>query len=67
VLDRLLPTIRGDVTFESDQIRDADFPHVYRMREWSQPEDNASALARFLDIPPERAYEIAVTDYLFVD
>jgi hypothetical protein len=67
IIDRLLPTLRSDVVLESDRIRDEEFPHVYRMREWSPPEDNAAELARFLDIPVERAYEIAGTDYLFVD
>ncbi len=67
VMDRLLPTLRGDVTFESRQIRDADFPHVYRIREWAAAEDNGGEIGRFLDIPDEKAQEIAATEYLFVD
>ncbi len=32
-IDRLMPTIRYDVKFESDRIRDADFEGFYRLRE----------------------------------
>jgi hypothetical protein len=62
-----MPTIRGDIVFESDQIRDAGFEQLYRMREANTTDDNVVALARFLDVPEERAREIASTDYLFVD
>jgi hypothetical protein len=51
IIDRLLPTLRSDVVLESDRIRDEEFPHVYRMREWSPPEDNAAELARFSTSP----------------
>ncbi|WP_415183610.1 DUF5928 domain-containing protein [Phaeovulum sp.] len=67
VISRLLPTIRHDLRFESDRIRDADFPHTYRMRQVAEPGENAAILAQFLDISPEVAQEIALTDYLFVD
>ncbi|WP_425049876.1 DUF5928 domain-containing protein [Psychromarinibacter sp. S121] len=66
-LEALLPTIRADFVYESDQIRDAGFEHVYRLRESGSPDDNLLALARFLDIPENRAREIAETGYLFVD
>ncbi|MBK1635493.1 DUF5928 domain-containing protein [Rhodovulum adriaticum] len=64
---RLLPTIRNDVIFESDRIRDAEFPHLYRMRETNSPEQNAVPLAAFLSIPHDQAREIAQTPYLFSD
>jgi hypothetical protein len=67
VIDRLLPTIRYDVKFESDRIWDADFSGLYRIREAASPAENAVALAQFLDIPVEKAVEIAFTHYLFVD
>jgi hypothetical protein len=51
VIDRLLPTIRYDVKFESDRIWDADFSGLYRIREAASPAENAVALAQFLDIP----------------
>ncbi len=67
VIDRLLPTIRYDVKFESDKIRDADFVGLLRIRETASTEENAVALAAFLDISIGKAREIAETNYLFVD
>ena len=66
-LQRLLPTIRNDMVFESDRIRDANFEHYQRMRQSASTEENATALASFLQIPPEKAHEIADTHYLFSD
>ena len=66
-IDRLLPTIRYDVRFESDHIREFDFPGFYRIRQSSTFDENAAPLAAFLDIPVEKAREILATDYLFVD
>jgi hypothetical protein len=63
----LLPTVRFDVRFESDRIRDADLAHAYRMAQGSSAEENAAALARFLSIPPEAAHAIAATPHLFDD
>ncbi|MCF6444183.1 DUF5928 domain-containing protein [Nereida sp. MMG025] len=63
----LLPTIRYDVTFESDRIRDNDFPNHYRLRERVSPEENAEPLSEFLDISVEKARDIAAMEYLFVD
>lgn len=67
VIDRLLPTIRFDLKFESDRMRDARFPMFVRMRESVPSEENAPPLARFLNIEPEVAQDIAATHYLFVD
>ena len=66
-INNLLPTIRYDVVFESDRIRDADFENHYRMREVKSVEENAIALAAFLDISNEKAREIAATEHLFTD
>ncbi|MCT8158853.1 beta-1,6-N-acetylglucosaminyltransferase [Pseudoruegeria sp. SHC-113] len=66
-IDNLLPTIRGDVIFESDRIRDANFPATFRMRQKNSAAENAEPLAEFLDIPLDKAQEIAETPYLFVD
>lgn len=66
-IDRLLPTIRYDVVFESDRIRDANFPHFTRIRESASADENSAPLAEFLDIPYEKAREIAATDYLYAD
>ncbi|HLQ20013.1 MAG TPA: DUF5928 domain-containing protein, partial [Tabrizicola sp.] len=66
-LDTLLPTIRYDVKFESDRLRDLDLAAHFRMRQSATVEENAAVLAEFLEIPVETAGEIAATDYLFVD
>jgi hypothetical protein len=66
-MDQLLPTIRYDVKFESDRLRDLDLAGHYRMRQNGTAEENAAVLAEFLDIPVAAALEIAATDYLFVD
>jgi hypothetical protein len=67
VIDQLLPTIRFEMKFEADRLREADFEGFYRFRETASVAENAVALAEFLDISPETAREIAATDYLFVD
>lgn len=66
-LARLLPTVRFDLRFESDRLRDAGPQGLFRIREGAATEENAEALARFLAIPLEIAREIAATDHLFVD
>jgi Family of unknown function (DUF5928)/Core-2/I-Branching enzyme len=66
-MEQLLPTIRYDVSFESDRLRDLDLAGHHRMRQIASVEENAAALAAFLDISLETASEIAGTDYLFVD
>ncbi|MEB8387784.1 DUF5928 domain-containing protein [Rhodobacteraceae bacterium KMM 6894] len=66
-LERLLPTIRGDTTFESDKIRDAEFEHHYIMHERNSPEENAGPIAKFLDMSHETALQIARTEHLFAD
>ncbi|MCJ7872621.1 DUF5928 domain-containing protein [Phaeobacter sp. J2-8] len=66
-LKRLLPTIRNDLAFESNQIRDAGFVNHSMMRESDPPEVKALALAEFLQATPETSLEIALTDKLFAD
>ncbi|MFA5537968.1 MAG: DUF5928 domain-containing protein [Gemmobacter sp.] len=67
VIDRLLPTIRYDVTFESDRLRDAGLKGFHRLRETATLDRNAPVLAAFLDVPEPQAHEILTTDHLFVD
>lgn len=64
---RLLPTIRYDVRFESDRIRDMGLAGHHRIRQKASPDENALPLAEFLDIPTDKARDIVATDYLFVD
>jgi hypothetical protein len=66
-MEALLPTVRFDVRFESDRIRDADLPGTFHLREGASLEENAVSLARFLAIPAETARALAATDHLFAD
>lgn len=66
-LERLLPTIRQDIAYESDQIRDADFPHNFVMSERNNSADNAAILTQFFDISEAQALEIAKTNHLFAE
>ncbi|SEM21954.1 Core-2/I-Branching enzyme [Roseovarius tolerans] len=66
-LERLLPTIRGDMTHESDQIRDSEFENHLILRENDDAARYPDLLSRFLDIPPEKAQEIVALDHLFAD
>jgi hypothetical protein len=66
-MNNLLPTIRYDVVFESDRIRDADFENHYQMRESATAQENAVVIADFLNIPHDKALEIANTEHLFTD
>jgi Family of unknown function (DUF5928)/Core-2/I-Branching enzyme len=66
-LDRLLPTIRYDVKFESDRIRDGGFKGFSRLRQSASVDENTLALTDFLGIPVDKAREIAATEHLFVD
>ncbi|WP_138935365.1 DUF5928 domain-containing protein [Roseovarius arcticus] len=66
-LERLLPTIRGETTYESDKIRDAGFEHHYIMQQNASDEDNAVPISKFLSITHDQALGIARTDHLFAD
>ena len=66
-LERLLPTIRNDMVYEADRIRDAGFSRYGRMRESDTAGKNAEKIAEFLSIPQDKATEIAEADYLFAD
>jgi Family of unknown function (DUF5928)/Core-2/I-Branching enzyme len=64
---QLLPTIRSDIRHESERIAEAGFKGFSRIRQSAHMAENALALAIFLDIPADKAREIAETDYLFTD
>lgn len=66
-IERLLPTIRSDVVFEADRIRDANFPNFYRVSQGATPDKNAVPLAEFLDITPTKARDVVASEYLFAD
>ncbi len=66
-LDRLLPTIRNDMVYEADRIRDTGFDHLYQVKETATAEENAIALADFLSIPYDQALNLAQVKTLFAD
>ena len=66
-LARLLPTIRNDMIFERDQIRDQNFENHHRIREIDPIEETTQKLSQFLAIPHDKAHEITATDYLYAD
>ncbi len=65
--ERLLPTIRGDISFESEEIRDAGFDNHFILRQSGNPDLYASQIAQFLDISVEMAQEIGRLEQLFAD
>ncbi len=66
-ISRLLPTLRYDIQFESEQIRDAGFPHVHRLYESAPGEQNTAAFAAFLGIAEATARAIVEAEGLFLD
>ncbi len=66
-VEMILPAVRRAVAEESEAIRDEGFTNLEVIRDDWTPQQNASPLARFLDISEDRAREIAETDYLFAD
>lgn len=64
---RLLPTMRNDMDFEREAIRDAQFKNATRIREQAGIDENAAAIADFLNVSPDVARTLAQTPHLFVD
>jgi hypothetical protein len=64
---RLMPTIRYDVKFESDRLADADFDNFHRVRETAARDENAYALAAFLDVSLDKARDILSIETLYMD
>ena len=66
-LARLLPTIRHDMIYEREAIRDAEFTNMTRIRETASEDENTAALAQFLSVSSDVARQLAQTPHLFVD
>ena len=66
-LMRLLPTMRQDLRFELNRIRDSGFEPYYQLREAETVEANTHALQKFLALDDETAKELAQTPHLFSD
>ncbi|MEY8830887.1 DUF5928 domain-containing protein [Sedimentitalea sp. XS_ASV28] len=66
-LARILPTIRNDILYESDRIRDAGFSSHMVMSERFDRDENTRVLQNFLSVPYETAAQIIAMDHLFSD
>ena len=66
-MQQLLPTIRYDVVYESDRIREAGFENHLRIRENASENENTPPLAEFLSTSEDVARSLAQTPYLFAD
>lgn len=66
-LARLLPTIRNDMIYERDALRDAHFTNASLLRERASDGENSTALSQFLSVAPQVAQSLAETPYLFAD
>jgi hypothetical protein len=67
VVERLLATVRADLEHEAERLRDMEFAGFHAIAPWRPDEDNAVQLARFLDLAPDVALELACTPHLFSD
>ncbi len=66
-MQRLLPTIKNDIRYESDMIRDAGFSRFGRIDQQLEADENATALQEFLSIGHDKGLEIAQKEHLFAD
>lgn len=67
VVERLLPAMRRDLEHEAERLRDMELPQFHSISPDRDIAENATALAKFLDIPAELAHDLAATEYLFSD
>ena len=66
-LQQLLPTIRYDMVFEQDRMRDSNFENHMRIRQVAEDHENAQELQAFLSVSDDQANGISQTPDLFVD
>ncbi|MEM9126613.1 MAG: DUF5928 domain-containing protein [Pseudomonadota bacterium] len=64
---RLLPAIRNDLAYESEQIRGNGLDAHLRIRQAAGRAENESAICTFLGVDPDTAQAIMRLDYLFLD
>jgi hypothetical protein len=67
VIQRMLPTLRHEFADQSVRIREAEFPHHWRLREDRDARENASVLSDYFNIDGDTGYALAETPYLFAD
>lgn len=66
-INALMPTIKRDLVYESDAIRDSGFTRHYRIHQSKSAKENAQYLAEFLDVTPEEALKVTSIHHLFSD
>lgn len=66
-IKRIVPTIRMDFSYESNAIRDRNYSNFYSISDRNHPEENMMQISAFMDLPEDRARELAETPYLFSD
>ena len=67
VVERLLPTVRRDLLYEAERLRDMEFARFHVISPARDTAANAGELAKFLDIAPDVAHDLAATEHLFSD
>ncbi|MDB6176547.1 DUF5928 domain-containing protein [Paracoccus sp. Z330] len=65
LFERLLPAVKGDLDHEAERLRDMEFDNFETIAADRAIERNAAALARFLDLSPEMAQDLAAIPNLF--
>lgn len=67
MIRQLIPVVAGDLAHEAQRLRDMRFAHLDVLSAEAAEDANAQALARFLDIAPTVALDLARTPHLFTD
>lgn len=64
---RLIPVVRSDVQHEVEQVMEMELPHLQVIAAHQAIDRNTGALARFLDVSPDIAHDLANAPDLFAD
>ncbi|WP_295044114.1 DUF5928 domain-containing protein [uncultured Paracoccus sp.] len=67
VIGQLLPIVDRDLAHEADRLRDLAGSRLTVLSPMAPVAANADALARFLDVSPQVAHDLAQTPHLFTD
>lgn len=67
VIAQLLPIVESDLAHEAERLRDMDFAQFATIAPGRSTASNAEAIARFLDVSPAVAHDLAQTPHLFTD
>ena len=67
VIRQLLPIVASDLAHEADRLRDMVSSRLTVISPWAPATANTDAVARFLDISPQVAHDLAQTPDLFTD